>query len=248
MSWRARMTVCLLAAAAGSLAVPVMAGPPFVTDDPEPVPYQHFEFYIAGQYSHERDGDGAAAPSFELNYGAAPNLQLHLVAPFVFDGPDQQPSHYGYGDTELGAKFRFIQETDYLPQVGVFPLVELPTGAHSRGLGNGKTQVFVPIWLQKSWGNWTSYGGGGWFYNPGEGNRNFWRVGWELQRRLREDLVIGGEIFYESPDARDARDRLAFNLGGIYDASDHIHLLFSAGRDFIGPTLFTTYAAVQFAW
>ncbi len=22
------------------------AGPPFVTDDPEPVPYQHFEFYM----------------------------------------------------------------------------------------------------------------------------------------------------------------------------------------------------------
>ena len=27
------------------LPSPATAGPPFQTDDPEPVPYQHFEFY-----------------------------------------------------------------------------------------------------------------------------------------------------------------------------------------------------------
>jgi hypothetical protein len=33
-----------------------LAGPPFVTDDPEPVEYQHWEVYIAPIYSHGKDG------------------------------------------------------------------------------------------------------------------------------------------------------------------------------------------------
>ena len=59
----------------------VFAGPPFVTDDPEPVDYQHWEFYIASQDS-ELGGDwSCTAPHFEINYGAAPDWQLHLIAP-----------------------------------------------------------------------------------------------------------------------------------------------------------------------
>ena len=33
-----------------------LAGPPFVTDDPEPVDYQHWEFYIASQHIETSDG------------------------------------------------------------------------------------------------------------------------------------------------------------------------------------------------
>ena len=34
----------------------VFAGPPFRTDDPEPVDYQHWEFYTATQYQQVRAG------------------------------------------------------------------------------------------------------------------------------------------------------------------------------------------------
>jgi hypothetical protein len=37
------------------------------------------------------------------------------------------PTTYGPGDTELGVKYRFVHESDTLPQVGAFPLMELPT-------------------------------------------------------------------------------------------------------------------------
>jgi hypothetical protein len=32
------------------------AGPPFVTDDPEPVAYQHWELYLASQHIETADG------------------------------------------------------------------------------------------------------------------------------------------------------------------------------------------------
>src|SRR5882757_5291535 len=133
----------------------VVAGPPFVTDDPQPVDYQHWEFYIASQHSETSDGWSGTAPHIELNYGVITNMQLHLIAPLAYDAPKIGSSHYGYGDTELGVKFRFIQETDYLPQIGIFPLLEVPTGSESDGLGSGHVQTFLPVWLQKSFGDWT---------------------------------------------------------------------------------------------
>jgi len=50
--------------------------------------------------------------------------------------PAQGTRQYGYGDTEVGAKHRFIQETDVSPQVGFFPLLAIPTGSAHRGLGS----------------------------------------------------------------------------------------------------------------
>ena len=253
--WRAVIVLAWVSCACALLTGPgaprpVFGGPPFVTDDPEPVPLHHWELYLAGTYSRERGGESALAPMVEVNYGAFPDVQLHLVAPFAYDHPTGEGGHFGYGDTELGIKYRPIHETERLPQVGIFPLVELPTGDEGRGLGNGKAQFFFPIWLQKSWdeGKWTTYGGGGYWVNLGDGNEDFWRVGWEIQRRLADNLVLGGEIFFETEDTRDGEDHTAFNIGAIYDIDEHSHLLLSAGRDIDGPNRFTTYVGIQFTF
>jgi hypothetical protein len=147
-----------------------MAGPPFLTDDPEPVDYQHWEFYVASMHTQTADGWSGTAPHIELNYGVITNVQLHLIAPLAYNVPNEGSAHFGYGDTELGVKFRFLQETEYLPEMGVFPLLEVPTGKESDGLGSGHLQAFLPLWLQKDFGDWTVYGGGGYGINPGAGN------------------------------------------------------------------------------
>jgi len=226
-------------------ATVVHAAPPFVTDDPEPVEYKHWEFYVAGSYNHEADQDEGMLPMVEVNYGVLPDVHLHLIAPVAFAHERGNSSHYGYGDTELGAKFRFVHESKYVPQIGTFPLVELPTGNDKLGLGNGKAQVFLPLWLQKRFGEWTTYGGGGWWYNPGDDNQNFWRVGWEIQRPITDQVTLGGEIFHETAATRGETGHTAFNLGGFYDLTEHQHILFSAGRDFDGPSHFACYLAFQ---
>jgi hypothetical protein len=217
-----------------ALASPVgaIAGPPFITDDPEPVDLGHWEVYAfsAGAVdAHDATGVG---PAFEVNYGAAPNLQLHLIANFAYDLPDDAPGEFGVGDTELGAKYRFISpgKDDWYPQVGVFPLVELPSGNARRGLGAGYVQAFLPVWVQKDFGNWTTYGGGGYWINPGPGNRNYWYVGWLLQRQVTKKLALGGEVFHTTSSMVGRGGVTGFNLGGQYDLTDHDHLLFSAGR------------------
>jgi hypothetical protein len=186
----------------------------------------------------------------EVNYGAAPNLQLHVIVPWAFDSPSGSPSVTGLGDIELGAKYRFITpgEDDWWPQVGIFPLVELDTGNAQKGLGAGKTREYFPVWLQKNWGDWTTYGGGGYWIIPGAGNQNYWFAGWLLQRQVTKSLALGIEAFHQTSDTIGGKDTTGFNVGGIYDFNENYHFLFSAGRGLQNATLtnqLSYYLAIQ---
>jgi hypothetical protein len=223
-------------------AAPAAAGPPYITDDPEPVDLGHWEVYAfsAGAVdAHDATGVG---PAVEINYGALPNLQLHVIGDIAYDAPSGAPTVFGPGDTELGVKYRFITpgKDDWYPQVGIFPLLEVPTGNARRGLGGGNVAAFLPVWLQKDFGKWTTYGGGGYWINPGPRNRNYWYVGWLLQRQVTEKLALGGEVFHTTSTMVGRGGLTGFNLGGQYDFTDHYHLLFSAGR---GGLLYAVDAA-----
>ena len=208
----------------------------FRTDDPEPVDYKHWEFYSFSTGTRISGDTSGILPGFEFNYGLIPNGRLPIVAVTAFDRPAGNPTHFGYGDTEVGFKYRFIEEDKdgARPQIGIFPLVELPTGNQDRGLGAGHVRVFLPLWVQKSFGEWTTYGGGGYWINQDEhlGDKNYWFFGWLLQRKITEHLTLGGEIFHQTADTIDGVDSTGFIFGGIYDFDEHNHLLFSAGRGF----------------
>ena len=243
-----QITLRLLAALTFGGALAAVAGPPFVTDDPEPVDYQRWEFYIASMHTETADGWSGTAPHIEINYGVVTNVQLHLITPLAYDAPPDRSAHYGYGDTELGMKFRFVQESKYLPQIGIFPLLEVPTGSESDGLGNGHLQAFLPVWLQKDFGDWTIYGGGGYGINSGAGHKNWGFGGAVVQYQIRENVALGGEIYHRTAMDTGGRGDTAFNLGTIIDVTGHQHFLFTAGRSIDGPTDFQLYIAWQFTF
>lgn len=226
-----------------SIARSAHAGPPYTTDDPEPVTYRHWELYLATQ--HVRDGAGwsGTAPHLEVNYGVAPDVQLHVITPLAYSAPRGEPSHYGYGDTELGVKLRLLHEGKWVPQIGTFPFVEVPTGRRDRGLGNGATQVFVPLWVQKSFGAWTTYGGGGAWFDLGDRHERWWYLGWQVQRRMCEALSIGVEAYHLTPRSPEDESDTRFNVGAVVDFDDTNHLLLSAGRSIAGGVRFQAYAA-----
>lgn len=221
------------------------AGPPFLTDDPETVGYQGWEVYVASQMVKDNEGISGTAPHFEVNYGLLSNVDLHAILPLVYSDLKEGSTDYGFGDIELGVKYRFVQESDHLPMVATFPLVGMPTGNSSKGLGSGHVRVFVPLWLQKSWGPWATYGGGGYLINPGSENKDYWYVGGVLQRDLSEKVTFGGELFYTTAKAVGEGSQTGFNVGGIFNLSEEHHLLFSAGRDIHGPDRFLIYIGYQ---
>ena len=60
------------------------AGPPFFTDDPQPVDFKHWEFYISSINSLHPDNWSGTSPHIEVNYGLIPNLQVHLLLPMNY--------------------------------------------------------------------------------------------------------------------------------------------------------------------
>jgi hypothetical protein len=241
------MAIALLAALAGS---PAVAGPPFRTDDPEPVDTGHFEINFFSLASATQAGWAGDLPGVEVNYGALPGLQLHVIMPVAFAAPSGGGLASGAGDLELGTKYRLLmpRDSDWFPEVGVFPTVEVPIGNQHLGAGTGHAQLFLPVWLQKNVGAWTIYGGGGYWINPGPGNRNYSFAGVTLLRQVTQALALGGEVFHQTSFAVGIPDSTGFNLGGVYDFSDTWHLLASAGTGITGrnDTNFVSYyLAVQ---
>ena len=165
--WILLVCTCL----AMSLAGAAQAGPPFITDDPEPVDLGHWEVYGFSTGTRVQGDTSGVLGGTEVNYGAAPNLQLHVIVPLALNAAPGGSTNVGIGDIELGVKYRFPTpgEKDWYPQVAIFPLVEAPTGDAGRGLGAGKTRVYLPVWLQKDFGDWTIYGGGGYWIDGAKG-------------------------------------------------------------------------------
>ncbi|HLW75416.1 MAG TPA: hypothetical protein VKS01_00505, partial [Bryobacteraceae bacterium] len=115
------------------LCLRAWAGPPFQTDDPEPIDFRHYEFYTflnADGTPVEFDTQG---PALEFNWGALPNVHLHIIAPAAAVFPSNNPAFapagigpraYGIGDIELGIKYRFVQEGKHRPMIGTFVMFE----------------------------------------------------------------------------------------------------------------------------
>lgn len=108
--------------------------------------------------------------------------------------------------------------------------------------------LLLPVWLQKTWGPWTAYGGGGYGINPGAGLQNYGFVGGVLQCQVAKPVLIGAEVYHQTASEVGGRDETAFNVGTVIDLSEMHHLLFSAGCSINGPTDFQCYFAYQFTF
>jgi hypothetical protein len=208
----------------------VFAGPPFRTDDPGIVERGHFEILPFYSQTLAAGGRSGALPGLEIHYGALDNFEVDLVVQAAFNTPPGATTQRGFGDTEIALKYQFIQESETRPAIGFVPNFIFPTGNADRGLGNGGGQIFLPVWLQKSSGKYTTYGGGGYLLNNGAGNRNDWFFGWVVLYQFSEQWTLGGEIFHSTPQTVAQGASTGFTLGGIYQIDSHSQLLFSAGK------------------
>src|ERR1700692_2943630 len=149
----------IIAAATALLVRPALAGPPYVSDDPEPTDYQHFEIYTFSNGTATRSDIGGAS-GIDFNYGAAPDLQLTATLPIGFDNPAAGGASFGPGDIELAAKYRFLHQDSFGLDVAFFPRVFLPSP--TKNIGNNTASLLLPVWVQKDWGGgWSAFGGGG---------------------------------------------------------------------------------------
>jgi len=226
----------MLVAAAGS----AKAGPPYQSDDPEPTDDEHYEIYLFANGSHARDGESGVA-GLDFNYGAGPDLQLTAVFPFEYDDPDGGGSASGLGNIELAAKYRFLHQDQVGWDIAVFPRAFLPSA--SPEVGDRHASLLVPIWLQRDFGKWSTFGGGGCVLSRGDDSVDFCLGGWAITHQIAPRLQVGAEIVHSGADTRGGRASTAIGGGLRYDLTENYHVL-----AYIGPTLQNAAETADYSW
>lgn len=129
----------------------IYAGPPFVTDDPEPVAYHHWEVYVGSQLLRNAFGLQGTVPHVEVNFGVLPETQLHIIMPFELSQENQGTTSMGLGDVELGVKLRFVKESSGFPQVGAFPMFCCRQATPRRGWVPDASRCLRRYGFRKPW-------------------------------------------------------------------------------------------------
>ena len=222
--WTATVLAILLS------ATPAFAGPPFVTDDPEPTDFGHWEIYSFVAGSHIASGTEGEA-GLDINYGVATDVQITAEMPVDF------ASHEGVkpGDLAVAVKYRFVRQAEgsLAPDIAFFPGIVTPTTSHP--IGMDRVNVVLPVWAQKDLGPWSFFGGASYDIHPGLANRNFWLSGFGVSRAINDHLSFGGEIYRQTADARNTEAFAGLNLGVIYKMTNHWSVLASAGPGIENP-------------
>jgi len=109
-----RLAAMLLATA----AQPAFAGPPYLTDDPVPTDTHHWEIY-AYTDDNALHGQHEGEAGFDINYGLVKDVQLTTVITGAYASGDAHGMRLN--DTELGVKYRFINDTSADLQVSSIP-------------------------------------------------------------------------------------------------------------------------------
>lgn len=224
------------------VATPAWAGPPFLTDDPEPTDTGHWEIY-APLIEGEGNGSFSGATGVEINYGAARDVQLTFEVPAAYTH-DSGGTEWGMGDVAVSLKYRFYHDEEAGVSIAVFPGVTLPTATN--GMGADEVTAFLPVWAQKDFGPWSVFGGGGYAINPGAGNRDYWSGGIAVSRQMSERFMLGVEIDRQGADTIDGDASTSLGLGAIYQLHAPYRLLASAGPTFPdhGETGFHAFVAL----
>jgi hypothetical protein len=237
-------------------------GPPFQTDDPVPVDYRHYEFYIFGGADGTPAEMDSTGPAFEFNWGAVPRVQLHAILPWGGIFPSNNPvylpggtgpSAFGLTDVELGVKLAIFKETKMTPQIGTFTMFEMPTGNYDKGLGVGKVWYKLPLWLQKNQGKWLFDGGAGETVVPQTGYHDFPYGGFLVKREISEKLELAAEVFSHGGEgfaAAQTQSSTMIDAGGYWHLKKEpdTEFLFAYGHSIAGQTENYAYAGIYWTW
>ena len=221
-------------------SAPALAGPPYVTDDPQPTDYHQFEIYLFNGGTNTRDGTSGAT-GIDFNYGGARDLQLTAVLPLTFDDPNTGATATGIGNVELAAKYKFLHQDDSGLDVAFFPRLFLP--AISANAGKNHFSLLLPLFVGKSWDDWSTFGGGGCTINHGGGSQNFCQTGWTVTRQFTPKLNIGVEIYHETANTIGGKATTGLDVGAVYEINEIFHLMAR-----VGPGIQNAADTNRYAW
>lgn len=221
------------------------AGPPFVTNDPDPPEPGQWEVNLP--WSMERNRDGSASGEFvrvDVNYGYDRYTQLSVEMPLPHHFPAEGGLRFGAGDVLLEYKRRFDLDAK-AGYFGINPELTLPTGDATRGLGAGRATLQLPLLYQKQWGDTVAYADARYKWQAGDAGKSYWFFGMAFERAFGERLKLGAEAFVTTPLSPNGAPNIGFNVGGKWVMAPGRVLMLSAGHSLLGEPELTLFMGLK---
>ena len=210
--------MALLASSLWLLCGAAFAGPPYLTDDPVPTDFGHYEIFVYGAGTLVPGGADSEA-GIDFNFGGAPRLQLSATLPLVMNASGAS----GIGNIELGAKYRFLTQEGFGVDLAFFPHVNF--SSLSASVGDRRMSLFLPLWAQRDFGKWSIFGGGGCTLNHSRFSNDFCEAGLAVTREVVDGMRVGAEIFHAGAGEPGGKANTALGFGATWDVDAHHHLL-----------------------
>jgi hypothetical protein len=203
-------------------------GPPLIGDDPGTPGNRHWEINVSYQYFQSPGATAMDLPILDLNYGLGDHIELSYEGGWLM-GENNGAWQDGYDDSQLGVKWRFLDQDKNGVDMSVYPQWTFNTTrplARS-GLVESGNGVYVPAEIAKTIGKLELDAEAGFQY--WQYDRNQW-VGGPIVGYLLTDRI---ELLSEARFTFDQSFRtydLILDGGGRFTINDHMQVLFSAGR------------------
>lgn len=108
------------------------------------------------EYGLERQWTGADAHRDDLTgglrFGVIPNLDLHWASSDFLTLWNLGDTRTGFGDTWLGARYRYLTQSKIRPSLGVSYQAKVPSADAARGFGSGQVDHSVAFLVSKDVG------------------------------------------------------------------------------------------------
>jgi len=206
------------------------AGPPLLTDDPEPTEQGHWEINLATTATLRGHTWTDNLPLLDASYGLLDAVEVSFDLPFVLGDGAGHGSHGGIGDADIGTKWRFMkQDKDGITAaIGPDFAFNVSSSAAHHGLVPKGWGLLVPLEVERELGGGnTVFGEFGYRWNEYGGNGLSGGVA--MEHEFSKTFSLMGEMHLESGPAF-RNSELVANAGFLWKTSEHTALLGSIGR------------------
>jgi len=204
--------------------------PPFITDDPGTPGPGHWEINTGVSIERRPGLTLSELPLFDINYGVGETLQLKYEMPYLVQREAGQPQLSGWGNSEFGVKWRFLDTGEGGRSMSVYPQLEFNnprSSADDRGLVEDGSAFLLPVQFEQGLGPVTlNLQLGREFRSSGDS----WFYGIILSHQLQKKIEVGLELAGTAATKLD-RSQLTLNFGATYEISETSSLMISIGRE-----------------
>lgn len=220
----------------------------YLTDTPQTMDYEQGEADVYSDLTKLKKDYTLRTPVLEANLGVMTDFQVRVNIPAGISIVPRKTTTYGYADMDVGFKYRFIHETETIPQVAFYPKFTLPSGFAKRRLGNGSPVERLPLWIQKTWKQWILSGGGGYALDQNPQHFNYLFGGILLRHIFSPKLTVGLELFAREPVSLTNHSVLYLNLGATYNFTPRVFTLLGIAHSIAGEDSLKGFVGLGITW